>query len=131
LLRQVDKTLAPDFPHKRVPLTDAGALLPGGGLMPDERFKNCQGNFARRALELGSLPYNPNNFRFELYTLEEAGTVSKEAWDYLEDYKTPPLSKIYKTPPLSKIRLMQAISEIDPDLADMIEALDPVYLVKR
>jgi hypothetical protein len=32
---------------------------------------------------------------------------------------------------LSKTRLIQAMRKIDPDLAHMIEALAPVYLVKK
>jgi hypothetical protein len=84
---------------------------------------------ARRAMELGGFPVRPR----EDYLIEEPAPVTQEAWDALDEYKTPNSARVVATPGLclSKTRLMSAIRKIDPALAHMIESLAPVYLVKK
>jgi hypothetical protein len=82
-----------------------------------EKTPEVKGQIARRAMELGGFPVVPR----EDYPIEESAPVTQEAWDHLPK---PPLN-------LARVRLMKTIRRIDPLVADLIESLAPVYLVKR
>ena len=79
-----------------------------------------KGQIGRRAMELGVLPVVPASFEPPGF-FEEAAPVSQESWDSLEEFKTPDPSRV---------RLMATVRRIDPLVADLIESLSPVYLVK-
>ena len=87
-----------------------------------------KGNFARRAMELGGFPVHPRAD----YPIEESAPVTQEAWDAQAKHETPPFVSVVAPPALwlSKTRLVQAMRKIDPDLAQLMESLSPVYLVK-
>ena len=74
-----------------------------------------KGQFLRREMELGGWPMrNPADPEIppgnEVHPCREGGEKPRH---------------------ISKARLIQAMRKIDPDLADLIESLGPVYLVKK
>ena len=77
-----------------------------------------RGQFARRAMELGGWPItNPERGQTCLPGIHRNPDVAP--------------SRRISSGHISEVRLIQAMRKIDPDLADMIEALAPIYLVKK
>ena len=75
-----------------------------------------KGQIERRAMELGGWPVRTD--------IEHNTSPCHTVECDVTGCDTPPSS-------LSKIRLIATMRKIDPDLADMIESMAPVYLVKK